>query len=174
MARPGRGQCPLTLSVVEHEAGFDCLWEYAENHFEAADVEAVAELFRHGLDRLAEDRGATLTGLVAPYRRALPEPGRAPAAPPAVATVAEGFARQVRATPDAPALASGDREVSYAELDAHAAALAAELRERHPVPPEDETACVALYFGPSVEHVVAVLALARLNLTIVPLDPGYP
>ncbi|MCX4432077.1 MULTISPECIES: AMP-binding protein [Streptomyces] len=89
--------------------------------------------------------------------------------------MAEGFVRQVRLTPTAPALAAGDRTLSYAELDAHAAALAAELLEHWPLLSDDEQPrSIALHLEPSVEHVVALLALARLNITIVPLDPGYP
>ena len=185
---PDEAKCPLTLSVVEHETGFDCLWEYADDHFDTAEVEAMADVFRRGLDRLAEDGAATPAELAAPYRRGLPEPGRglpvspasstsssASSASSAFGTVAEGFARQVRRTPDATALVADDRVVTYAELDAHAGALAAELRARHQLPSEEDGPCrVALHFEPSVEHVVALLALARLNLTIVPLDPAYP
>ncbi|HYQ64831.1 beta-ketoacyl synthase N-terminal-like domain-containing protein, partial [Actinophytocola sp.] len=103
--------------------------------------------------------------LAEPYRRGLPDHGRGVAAELAWDTVAEGFARQAARTPEAPAL-TGDTTLSYAELDAHAARLAAVL-------PDDATD-VALYFRPSAEHVVALLALARRNITAVPLDPGYP
>ncbi|MFH8346407.1 amino acid adenylation domain-containing protein [Streptomyces sp. NPDC018045] len=173
---PAEAKCPLTLSVVEHEAGFDCLWEYAADHFDAAEVAALSGLFRQGLDALAEGGTATLAELVGPYRSGLPDPGRGAATPPAFRTVAEGFARQAALTPDAPALVTDGRTLTYAELRAHAVALAAELRASHPLPPEDDSRprCVALHFEPSAEHVVALLALARLNLTIVPLDPSYP
>ncbi|MEV5595500.1 amino acid adenylation domain-containing protein [Streptomyces sp. NPDC052496] len=173
---PAESKCPLTLSVVEHEAGFDCLWEYADGHFDAAEVEAMSALFRQGLDGLADGGTATLAELVGPYRSALPEPGRGDSTPPAFTTVAEGFARQARLTPDAHAVVADGRSLTYAELDAHAAALAADLRAALPLPPEDDGRphCVALHFEPSAEHVVALLALARLNLTIVPLDPSYP
>ncbi|MEV0440450.1 amino acid adenylation domain-containing protein [Streptomyces spectabilis] len=173
---PDRAKCPLTLSVIERGTGFDCLWEYDTAHFDTARAAALDELFRRALDQLADGTDSTdgtLAELVAPYRRALPEPGRSTAEPLPFTTVAEGFARQARRTPDAPALAAGDRTVTYAELDAYAAALAAELGERHPVAP-GSPCHVALYFQPSVEHVVALLALARLNLTAVPLDPTYP
>ncbi|MEV0261934.1 SDR family NAD(P)-dependent oxidoreductase [Streptomyces sp. NPDC050617] len=168
-------KCPLTLSVVERGAGFDCLWEYADGQFDAAEIRALDGLFRRALDSLAEGGTETLAELVAPYRRGLPDPGRAPALTPEFTTVADGFARQVRRAPKAPALADGDRTLSYAELDAYSAALAAELRTRFPLRDYDGLPCrVALHFEPSVEHVVSVLALARLNLTIVPLDPSYP
>jgi amino acid adenylation domain-containing protein len=167
-------KCPLTLSVVERETGFDCLWEYSGEHFDAAEVEAVASLFEQALDWVTDGRDATLAELVAPYRRALPDPGRGVVSPLTFATVAEGFAEQVRRTPDAPALVSGGRRLSYADLDAHAAALAAELQAGYSLPQDDSPCSVVLHFGPSVEHVVSLLALARLNVTIVPLDPAYP
>lgn len=173
--RPVEAKCPLTLSVVEREAGFDCLWEYADDHFDSAEVESVARLFGDGLDRLDEGGTGTLGALVAPYRRGLTDLGKGPSAPLAFTTVAEGFARQVRRTPAAPAVTTGGRTLSYAELDAQASALATEIRDRYALSPDDTgPRCVALHLGPSAEHVVALLALARLNVTIVPLDPAYP
>ncbi|MEV6823873.1 amino acid adenylation domain-containing protein [Amycolatopsis sp. NPDC051102] len=142
----------LTLSVVERPDGFDCLWEYAEGHFTEAEATALGEVF----DRALHGDART------PERR---DHGRGATAELTWETVAEGFARQVARTPDAPAL-TGDTTLTYAELDAHAARLAATL-------PEDATD-IALYFRPSAEHVVALLALARLNITAVPLDPAYP
>ncbi|QWF85168.1 non-ribosomal peptide synthetase [Amycolatopsis sp. CA-230715] len=163
---PAEAKCALTMSVVDRADGLDCLWEFADDRFDAAEIEAMAELFRRGLDEL--DRGgATLAELVASYRRALPDPGRGAVSTPSFTTIADGFARQVRRTPDSPALAADGRTVSYAELDSYANALAAKLGAV-------AGPSVALYFEASVEHVVALLALARLNLTIVPLDPAYP
>ncbi|RSM47393.1 KR domain-containing protein [Amycolatopsis balhimycina DSM 5908] len=145
-------KCALTLSVVEQPDGLDCLWEYGEGHFTEAEATALGEVF----DRALHGDART------PDRR---DHGRGATAELTWETVAEGFARQVARTPDAPAL-SGDTTLTYAELDAHAARLAATL-------PVDATD-IALYFRPSAEHVVALLALARLNITAVPLDPAYP
>jgi amino acid adenylation domain-containing protein len=172
---PAQTKCALTLTVLEHGGGLDCLWEYAENYFDEADAQALAALFERGLDWLVEGRTATLAELVAGYRAGLAEPGRGASATLSFTTVAEGFDRQVRRSPHAPALRAGNRTVSYAELDAYAGALAAELRADYPLPAgDDQPCCVALHLEASVEHVVALLALARLNLTIVPLDPEYP
>jgi len=145
-------KCALTLSVVERPDGFDCLWEYGEGHFTEAEATALGEVF----DRALHGDART------PDRR---DHGRGADAELTWATVAEGFARQVARTPEAPAL-TGETTLTYAELDAHAARLAATL-------PADATD-IALYFRPSAEHVVALLALARLNITAVPLDPAYP
>jgi amino acid adenylation domain-containing protein len=151
-------KCALTLSVVERPDGFDCLWEYGDGHFTEAEASALGDVF----DRALHGTARTPAELAEPYRR---DHGRGAAMELTWETVAEGFARQVARTPDAPAL-TGDTTLSYAELDAHAARLAATL-------PGDATD-VALYFRPSPEHVVALLALARLNITAVPLDPAYP
>ncbi|WP_329535303.1 amino acid adenylation domain-containing protein [Streptomyces sp. NBC_01450] len=168
-------KCALTLSVVEREDGFDCLWEYAQGLIDAERVTAAAHLFRRAVDLLTGGGTPTLTDLVGPYRRALPEQGRGPVTTPAFTTVAGGFARRVRRTPDAPAVTSGDRTLTYAQLGVLAVAFADELRRCHPLPDNPSApARIALYLPPSVEHVVALLAAARLNLTVVPLDPAYP
>ncbi|MEU8890897.1 amino acid adenylation domain-containing protein [Streptomyces sp. NPDC048442] len=186
---PAAAKCPLTLSVVERatpvesesEAALDCLWEYDARYFDATEVAAMAELYREGLDRLtadAADPAPSLVELVAPYRQQLPDPGRAAPVQPVFTTAAEGFDRQVRRTPDAPALVTAERTFTYSELDAYAGELAGELSRAYPLPelPEGDASprCVALYFSPSDTHVVALLALARLNVTAVPLDPSYP
>ncbi|MGI3204071.1 AMP-binding protein [Streptomyces sp. GLT-R25] len=168
-------KCPMTVSVVEHADGLDVLWEYAEDRFTGEDVEAMAELFRRGVDALAAGGRSTARELVLPYRRSLPKHGRGPAPEPGFTTIAEGFCRQVARTPDAPAVVTADGvTLSYAALDARAAALATELADRYPIPADGSPCRAALYLDPSVEHVVALLALARLNVTAVPLDPSYP
>ncbi|WP_405969394.1 amino acid adenylation domain-containing protein [Streptomyces sp. NBC_00988] len=169
---PLGAKCALTLSVVEHEGGFDCLWEYRDD-IGAERAEAAALLFRQALDHLTDDTDVTLHELVATHRRSLPEHGRGPTRTPDFTTVAEGFARQVARTPHAPAVTTGELTLTYAELDAQAAELAAVLSTRLPADPA-APAAVALYLQPSAEHIVAVLASARLNLTVVPLDPAYP
>ncbi|MGI5040624.1 amino acid adenylation domain-containing protein, partial [Streptomyces sp. JAC128] len=169
---PLGAKCRITLSVVEHASGLDCLWEYRED-VDENEVRAAARLLGQAVDRMADGADISLRRLVAPYRRTLPEHGRGPASEPEFATVAEGFERQARRTPDAPAVATADTTLSYAELDARAAVLAEDLRPYLPADPA-APAAVALYLEPSVEHVVSLLAAARLNLTAVPLDPSYP
>ncbi|MFE1794792.1 amino acid adenylation domain-containing protein [Streptomyces sp. NPDC059517] len=183
--QPVDTKCALTLSVVEQDFGFDCLWEYAAGRFDAEVVASAQRLFVRAIDLLtaadededwSQDQGEpTLAALVAPYRRTLPDPGQGARSTPAFTTVAEGFAAQVRRTPHAPALTTGDRTLTYAQLDAHARALAAELTALLPLPSDPGApARVALHLTPSAEHIVALLAAAQLNLTVVPLDPAYP
>ncbi|WSI35852.1 amino acid adenylation domain-containing protein [Streptomyces sp. NBC_01341] len=168
-------KCPMTVSVLEHPDGIDLLWEYAEDRFTVEAVEAMAELFRRCVDALASGGRSTPQELIAPYRRSLPAHGRGPVREPGFTTIAEGFARQVARIPDAPAVLTADGStLSYATLDALATALASELAGSHPIPADGSACRAALYLSHSVEHVVALLALARLNVTAVPLDPSYP
>lgn len=170
--QPTGAKCALTLSVIEHESGFDCLWEYRDD-IGTERAEAAARLFRDTLDHLSADTGITLRELAAPYRRTTAGAGRGAESEPDFATVADGFARQVARTPKAPAVTLEGTTLTYAELDAQADEFASVLSVHRPADPA-APAAVALYLQPSVEHIVALLAAARLNLTIVPLDPGYP
>ena len=78
--------------------------------------------------------------------------------------------RQARATPDAVAVSAGGRSLSYGELDARSAALAAHLRGLGVRP----GVLVAVFTGRSVELVVALLGVLRAGGAYVPLDPGFP
>lgn len=165
---------PLTMSVVEHGGGLELLCEYADGHFTGEEVAALTDIFVGSLDVLDEGLLTTPDELTAAYRCGVPDHGRGETAPLTYQTVAEGFAGQVALTPAAPALRLANEVVSYAELDAYAAAFAERLRARYPGIDDNRPCRIGLYFQPSVEHVVALLALARLNVTAVPLDSAYP
>ncbi len=61
-------------------------------------------------------------------------------------------------------------QITYGELDRRADALAAHLQELG-VGPE---VCVAHYISPSIEMIVAVLAVLKAGGAYVPIDPAYP
>ncbi|MGI8807424.1 MAG: amino acid adenylation domain-containing protein [Acidimicrobiales bacterium] len=84
--------------------------------------------------------------------------------------VAELVAAQVERTPDRPAVSFGATTLTFAELDARAAALASRLVALGVGP----DVLVALYLDRSVEMVVALLAVARAGGAYVPLDPDFP
>ncbi|MGW1230682.1 amino acid adenylation domain-containing protein, partial [Streptomyces sp. NPDC002530] len=92
------------------------------------------------------------------------------AAPLPHASVTELFARQVRATPDAVAVAAGDTVLSYAELDRRSGRLAGAL-VRQGVRPETP---VAVLLDRSADLVVAILAILRAGGAYVPLDARFP
>jgi amino acid adenylation domain-containing protein len=84
--------------------------------------------------------------------------------------VHELVAMQARAVPDAVAVAQGDRELTYGEMNARADQLANLLHSlgvRAEVP-------VALFLRRSPELAMAALAVLKAGGAYVPLDPTYP
>ncbi|RZB19442.1 amino acid adenylation domain-containing protein [Streptomyces sp. F001] len=80
------------------------------------------------------------------------------------------FARQARRTPDAAAVVSGERTLTYAELAEHAGRLARYLIARG-VGPERR---VAVMTERSVSTAVALLAVSTAGGVFVPVDADYP
>ncbi|WP_248743542.1 MULTISPECIES: non-ribosomal peptide synthetase [unclassified Pseudomonas] len=167
-------KCPLTLLMVGSGSQLECWWEYQCSYFDAGQMSTVNALFRRGLDLLLESPAATLESLLGPYRHGLAPASEGPKGEPPFKTLADWFEHQVHCTPDAVALVQGQRQLIYSELNGLADALAADLIEHHPLPLGSAPLHVVLFLDASVEHIVALLALAKLNLTAVPLDPAYP
>ncbi|MFI6107832.1 amino acid adenylation domain-containing protein [Streptomyces sp. NPDC051310] len=139
---------------------------------------AVAARLERALEELAGDPGRPVGRLdvLPPAERAAllaasTGPGRpAGGEPPVPATVPERFAHQASRTPDAVAVRSADRTVTYAELRAGAAALAARLTAAG-VRRGDT---VALLLPRSVPLVTAQLAVLTAGAAYLPLDPAQP
>jgi amino acid adenylation domain-containing protein len=89
---------------------------------------------------------------------------------PRSATVSALFEEGAKEHPDAIALAQGEVQVTYEELNRRANRLAHRLRHAG-VKPETMVGC---YFERSVEMIVALLAVLKAGGAYVPLDPAYP
>jgi amino acid adenylation domain-containing protein len=78
--------------------------------------------------------------------------------------------RHVLERPDAPAVISPERELSYRELYARAAALGLELRERGVRPNQ----LVAVMTRPGWQRAVAALGVLESGAAYLPIDPALP
>ncbi|MET0398102.1 MAG: amino acid adenylation domain-containing protein, partial [Longimicrobiaceae bacterium] len=129
----------LAVSVSEGPAGLGVRFAYREELWDAATVERVAEAYALLLEAAAADPSRRILDLpllgAAERERVLREWSPGPAAPPPPRAVHEMVAEQALRTPDAAAVTYGGRALTYAALEALAAALAARLRAR----PEQET-----------------------------------
>jgi non-ribosomal peptide synthetase component F len=164
----------MELHVWEGDAGLRGTWLYDVALF---DAETVAQMSRHLVEILRTtvedpDRRISELGMLTTDedRRLLDEWARAPRPYPRDATIHELFERQSAASPDAVALAYGDRALSYAELNARADQVARHL-ERLGVQPG---ALIALCMERSAEMIVAMLGILKSGCAYVPLDPEYP
>jgi amino acid adenylation domain-containing protein len=147
--------------------------EYATSLFDRGTVERFATYLRLVLDAMVADETQAVE-----HVRLLPDAERAQVLVAWNDTaraipgdgVAAAFERQVRRAPDAVAVVDGEREISYADVDARANRLARRLRA-HGVEPG---ANVAILLERSTELVVAELAILKAGAAYVPLDPNYP
>ncbi|MCC4598284.1 amino acid adenylation domain-containing protein [Xanthomonas campestris pv. phormiicola] len=97
-------------------------------------------------------------------------PDPAPLTAPPAYCVHQLFEQQVARSPQADAVLSGDRALSYAQLNAQANRLAHHLIALGAGP--DTRVALCLERGP--EMMVGVLAILKAGAAYVPLDPGYP
>ncbi|HEX8697002.1 MAG TPA: amino acid adenylation domain-containing protein, partial [Longimicrobium sp.] len=164
----------LSLSLQEEGGRIVGGVEYATSLFERATVERYVDYLRRVLEEMAADADRPVERLdllpEAERRQLLEKWNATDAEYPRGASVHELFALQAERTPDAVAVVSGDRSLTYAELDARARRLARRLRSRGVGP----DARVAILMPRSVELVVAELAVLRAGAAYVPLDASHP
>ncbi|WP_103352222.1 non-ribosomal peptide synthetase [Amycolatopsis sp. CA-128772] len=141
--------------------------------FDAGTVTAMTDRLALLLDAVTADAGRPLarvpwTGAAERARVLADAYGRNAAGTPS--TVPVLFAGRVRRHPDAPAVLAGDRCLTYTELDERANHLAGRLAGLG-AGAEDR---IGLLLEPSVEHVVAELAVLKAGAAYVPLDTRAP
>lgn len=128
----------------------------------------VAELTRLATDDAAWD--APDPPAVPPASRAVRDAANATTAPPSGEALHDGFFRAALATPDAPAVFSGDGELSYGELRRQALSVAETLRDNG-VKPED---LVALIGPKCAEQIPAVLGILAAGAAYLPIGADQP
>jgi amino acid adenylation domain-containing protein len=89
-------------------------------------------------------------------------------------TVLRLFERQAAITPDAPALASWERGLSYGELDRSANQLAHHLIAAGVGLAPGAGRWVGVHLEPSADLIVTLLAILKTGAAYVPLDPNFP
>lgn len=82
----------------------------------------------------------------------------------------ERFEECARRVPDHPALFEGDQSISYAELNSRVEKVAEGLRSQG----LGSGASVGLFLERSIDWVVGILAILKINASVVPLTPSNP
>ena len=159
--------------VAEEGGGLSLVWDVLESLFPAGLLDDMFAAYTARLQQLAHDRNAWLQ----PTPDLLPAPQRdrrlasnATQAHFPDECLHSAFARQVRLRPQAPAVQSRARQLSYAELDALSDDYAAQLQTFGVSP----GTLVAVLMDKGWEQVVAVLAVLKSGAAYIPIDADLP
>ncbi|SET65131.1 amino acid adenylation domain-containing protein [Pseudomonas sp. NFR09] len=163
----------LLVTLAESADGFELQFEYSE-----ALTAGLVEELAHGLLHMAacfaakpaaqvDDVGILDQTRESFWRKRL-NPAVTPA--PAQGTLASHWAATVKRHGSATALQDARSQLTYAQTDARATAIAAALA----VKGIKHGARVGLLSERSVDYAVALLAIIKAGATYVPLDPSYP
>ncbi|MDG5803808.1 amino acid adenylation domain-containing protein [Streptomyces ossamyceticus] len=163
----------LVLDLVERPDAVHGTLGYRTDLFDAATAERLAARYVRLLASVAADpevRIGDLDLLLPGEADRLLDQGRgAPVSAPPT-TLHALFEQQAQATPEAPALTCGEVTLSYAQLHARAAHLAARLRARGLGPEQ----VVAVALPRSADSVVALLAVLKAGGAYLPIDLTHP
>ncbi|HEV7587203.1 MAG TPA: condensation domain-containing protein, partial [Longimicrobium sp.] len=162
----------LAFEVHETEGVLGLVADYAVELFDLATVERILRHFRRVLEQGAADPDRRLSRfeLMDDAERGAALALRGPARDWPFAPVHEAFALQAARTPAAFAVDAPDGSRSYAELDARASTLAAELRARG----VGRGMLAAVFLERSADLPAALLGVLRSGAACVPIDPTYP
>jgi amino acid adenylation domain-containing protein len=172
----GTGATPFDLALVVSTEGGGLRGgvEFRAELWDADTVDRMMEHFRVLLEGMAAHPGARVSALplLAPGERetVVERWNATERAFPRDLTLHGAFEAQAARTPEAPAVIWEGGELTFAELDAHAAAVANRLRTLG-VGPE---ARVGISVRRSPEMPAAILGVLKAGAAYVPLDPDYP
>lgn len=167
-------QFDLTLSVGEIRGQLRCSMQYNTPLFEEATIKRILghyEQLLRSVVREPQQRVSRLSLLSgADRQQLLREWNEAAVEYEAGATLSQLFERQVERDAGAVAIVSGERQVSYGELNEQANRVGSYLRQLG-VGAERR---VGLLLERGVEMVVGLLGIIKAGAAYVPLDPSYP
>ncbi|MGC0153206.1 amino acid adenylation domain-containing protein [Chromobacterium vaccinii] len=163
-----RTHYPLTLTLVPGDGGLALKLGYDRARVDEASATALADAYLELLRQIAARPNAALRelGLVRPDA----------AAPPSVAwrdapdTLASAFLAAADRFPERVAVSDGPLSLSYRQLLARAAAIAARLRQAGVEPGVRVGICLPRSAG----QIAAMLGVTLAGGIYVPLDPDYP
>lgn len=170
----GTTQLDLSLDMVETEQGLNASVEYNTDLFEAVTITRMLEHFQILLAGIVANPNQRLSDLPlltqVERQKLLVEWNTIPLDDPNYQCIHELFEAQVTRSPDAVAVASEDKQLTYWELNTRANQLAHHLQSLGVGPEAPVGICVER----SLEMVVGLLAILKAGGAYVPLDPTYP
>ncbi|HXT68240.1 MAG TPA: amino acid adenylation domain-containing protein [Vicinamibacterales bacterium] len=144
--------------------------EFSTDLFDIDRVAGWARHFSRILDAMAADTGRSIDSIALLTDESPRMPAGNPDPVVALPTITQEFEARVQQQPQATAVICGDRQHSYAELNARTNRLAAILRARGCAA---ETR-VAVALERSIDLPTVLLAILKTGAAFVPFDPAHP
>lgn len=172
-ASPGTARFDLALEAMERTEGLRLSVTYRTDLFRP---DTAARLLGHvrtlliGAAADPDSRLGDLPLLTDAEQEQLTAWSRGPARPADPRSLVDLVEEQVDRTPDGVALACGEEQLTYAELNRRANRLARRLRAAG----VERDRLVGIFLDRSVEQVVAVLAVLKAGGAFLPLEPSLP
>ncbi|MEM7541138.1 MAG: amino acid adenylation domain-containing protein [Pseudomonadota bacterium] len=163
----------LTWHVFDREEGFFLGVEYRTGLFEQATIKRLIRDFERLLTIFCDEPGrhvGTIDLLDDTTRKNVLAHARGPKLTRSFPTIVEAFAATAQERPHAIAVRTGKRELSFADLDARASALATRLSADG----VGSEYCVAVCVPRQPELLVALLGVMKSGAAFVPIDPELP
>ncbi|MGZ4134728.1 MAG: amino acid adenylation domain-containing protein, partial [Tumebacillaceae bacterium] len=173
-ADSGTAKFDLTLTLTETDRGLTGSLEYNTDLFDRATIERMAGHLQTMLEAIAVDASRTISALplLTEFERTqlLVKWNETQAEYPTDACLHQMFEAHAVRTPDAVAVAFGDQQMTYGELNCRANQLAHRLQRMG----VGVDVLVGICMERSVEMIVAVFGILKAGGAYVPLDATYP
>ncbi|RDW67211.1 Nonribosomal peptide synthetase 8 [Aspergillus mulundensis] len=163
----------ITVNVTDNDRGFTIHLGYLTSRlspFHAANVSDALSAALSSIVGSNSDSTLDTTSLFGSHHQNLVSEWNTTLPPTINECIHALFERSVSSSPGAPAIASWDGNMSYAQLDHHASQLACVLLDMS-LGPED---LIPVCFEKSIWTVVAMLSILKAGAGFVPLDPAHP
>ncbi len=169
----GQSKVDLSFQILESHDNFELILEYSTELFRASSAERIAEHYLALLEEMSKGLERPLGELLplsSSQRKQIIEDFNPGIAGPISQTVAQWFAREAAAHPDAPAVRDGNRQWSFGQLADRASRLASRLKELG----LEQGRFAVLLCDRSMEYLLGVMAVLYCGAAFVPVDPEYP
>ena len=164
----------LHFFMVERAEGWRVTCDFATDLFDRSTAERMLGHFRHLLEQVAANPVLPFSLFRLPCGDESDLIARKwagmPVSLPEVSSIGGTFLEVARTQAERPALVSGDRRWTYAELRARSLALATSLHAAGLKAGEP----VAVVSRPSAEQIIGVLGIVLAGGAYMPVDPEYP
>jgi amino acid adenylation domain-containing protein len=170
----GAVQCDLSLHVEHTQTSANCRIEFDQGLFAPETIQQMLRNWQFILGAMVADPTRTIEEVslleTAERRQLLAWSGEDNNHKPEVLSIDASVRQFAGERPDAIAVSDAQKHITYFELDRQANQLARYLRSMKAGPEVILAVCVE----PSVDMVVALLAILRVGAAYLPLDPSYP